>query len=480
MPAVTLDGAVAERTGDLRYLGIHFHIMLTYRKHVETTALKCKKGLSVLKAVAAKGIEQCHLFLLYQSVVLSVIDYGLGLTTMAQTNLLTLDRVQNEAMRVTLGTTKHTPIETMRFMLDLPSIQTRQKVEQVKTLLCRRKSPQPAPRSREKHRGMQTGTGQVSDGSNRGLSTASMPADRAPANQGVGKISKPIPASLWDTLARKLGKALSRMASRRSRVREIKLLIQENRITQHLMVYIDGPVTKDQSGRGGGWGGGGGGGTFLSSKVRLPSMNTVQPIWSRPPTCRIARRGDSRTVSHSHHPNIFIIQWPCYKKWKVEWEALTECVNSRHPPRTNLWVYCPGPAGVKENDRADRLVGKATITGGLLSGRIEVLKSLIHYLRAQSQRYHTIDRLHERGWTIFFQRTREGHRQSGEHWNRFKGNVGVTSENGVEYINGLFRVHRYQLELNWTMLLQFYVSTALCYHSFHDISFHCYMSIIIA
>ena len=58
--------------------------MLTYRQHVETTALNCKKGLSVLKAMAAKGIQQRHLFLLYQRVVLRVIDYGLGLTTMAQ------------------------------------------------------------------------------------------------------------------------------------------------------------------------------------------------------------------------------------------------------------------------------------------------------------------------------------------------------------------------------------------------------------
>jgi len=41
--------------------------------------------------------------------VLSVIDYGLGLRT-----------------------TKDTPTETKRFMLDLPPMQTRQKVEQVK------------------------------------------------------------------------------------------------------------------------------------------------------------------------------------------------------------------------------------------------------------------------------------------------------------------------------------------------------------
>ena len=34
-----------------------------------------------------------------------------------------------------------------------------------------------------------------------------------------------------------------------------------------------------------------------------------------------------------------------------------------------LRVYCPGHAGVKGNDRADRLVGKATLTNGLLLGR---------------------------------------------------------------------------------------------------------------
>ena len=93
--------------------------------------------------------------LLYQSVVFSVIDYGLGLTTMAQTNLLNLDRVQNEAMRVTVGNTKYTPTETMRFM-----------------------------------------TGQILDESSRGLNTASMPADKPQSNQGLGKVPGPIPASL--------------------------------------------------------------------------------------------------------------------------------------------------------------------------------------------------------------------------------------------------------------------------------------------
>ena len=65
--------------------------------------------------------------------------------------------------------------------------------------------------------------------------------------------------------------------------------------------------------------------------------------------------------------------------------------------RKLLWVYCLGHAGVTRNDRADRLAGKATITSGLLLGRSEVLRSLRHYLRAQSQGHHAIDRLEERG-----------------------------------------------------------------------------------
>ena len=132
--------------------------MLTYRQHVGTTALKCKKGLSVLKAVAAKGIEQCHLFLLYQSVVLSVTDYGPGLTTMEQANVPKLDRVQNEAMRVILGTTKDT------HMLDLQPMQTRQKVEQVKAYFSAVENPHNPLYEAVKD----TKTGQVWDGASLG------------------------------------------------------------------------------------------------------------------------------------------------------------------------------------------------------------------------------------------------------------------------------------------------------------------------
>ena len=138
MPAVSFNGEVTERTNSLRYLGIHFDRMLMYKTKVESTKLRCKNGLSTLKAMASKDIEQRHLFLLDQSVILSVIDFGLGLTILSQSNLLKLNTVQNEAMRVILGTIKDTPTEAMRYLLYLPSMEARHKVEQVKAYISMR------------------------------------------------------------------------------------------------------------------------------------------------------------------------------------------------------------------------------------------------------------------------------------------------------------------------------------------------------
>ena len=67
-----------------------------------------------------------------------------------------------------------------------------------------------------------------------------------------------------------------------------------------------------------------------------------------------------------------------------------------HFPRL-LWTHCPGHARVKEIDRADRMSGKTTITNGLRHLKSEELRSLRHYLRAQSQELRTVGHLEVRG-----------------------------------------------------------------------------------
>ena len=90
--------------------------------------------------------------------------------------------------------------------------------------------------------------------------------------------------------------------------------------------------------------------------------------------------------------------------------------------RNILWVYCPGHAGVKGNDRADRLAGKATVTDGLRLGRSEVLRSLTETLPAVTKprpSHHQSPggerRTKRKRLKIFTERERKGHRQSDPH-----------------------------------------------------------------
>ena len=63
----------------------------------------------------------------------------------------------------------------------------------------------------------------------------------------------------------------------------------------------------------------------------------------------------------------------------------------------HVLTYCPGQVEVKENNLADQLADKATITSGLCLGGSEVFKSFRLCVQAQSQGHYTIDRLEERG-----------------------------------------------------------------------------------
>ena len=100
---------------------------------------------------------------------------------------------------------------------------------------------------------------------------------------------------------------------------------------------------------------------------------------------------------------------------KVEWEAQTSMRQCSTSTFQNSCVH----AGVEGNDRADRLARKATTTSGLRLGRSQMLRSLRHYLRAQSRGLHAIDRLVERGVergsvqrSSLKRKDEKGHRQS--------------------------------------------------------------------
>ena len=107
----------------------------------------------------------------------------------------------------------------------------------------------------------------------------------------------------------------------------------------------------------------------------------------------IALRGDSRTTyAIIFTDSVSLLQIVQHLNGKPR----LKCVNGRHPPSKP-------PVGVllcicrNEEKCPRRLVGKATLASGFLLERSEVLRSLRHYLRAQSQGQHTIDRLEQIG-----------------------------------------------------------------------------------
>ena len=79
-----------------------------------------------------------------------------------QFSLMKLDRIQNEVMRVILGTTKETPIETLHYLLDLLSLGTGNKVEHVKVYLNTIQNPNiSTPRSCPRRKGCRLAKKQV-------------------------------------------------------------------------------------------------------------------------------------------------------------------------------------------------------------------------------------------------------------------------------------------------------------------------------
>ena len=407
MLAVTFDGAVVERTSHLRYLWVHWQ-----NADLQTTcgnnSTKVQERSVSPEGYGYKWYWTRHLFLLYQSVALRVIDYGLGLTTMAQTNMLKLDRVQNEVMPVVLRTTKGTPIETVRFMLDLPPTQTRQKVDQVIAYFSAVINLHDSLWSRKRHKGVQTGTGQVLCQAEDSILQVCQPTELKQTKEW-----KRYPnwfRRLYETLLLENLEKCRREWPAGKAESEIKLLIQEYSRKQqtarphseHWWLCHQRPVRV---------------GLHCQARCDYHSwrqcslyglnLQLDNGCGSSHP-CPLLDCLRSWRSDHIIMPSSSQIHWACYKKWK-KWNGKPrlECVHGRHSDwhvsmvdihlRKLLRVYCPEHAAVTRNDQADRLAGKATLTSVLLLGISEVLRSLRHHLRTQSQEHHTIDRLKERG-----------------------------------------------------------------------------------
>ena len=124
-PNVTFCGEVLVRTSTMKHLGVLFDRSLWFYAHVDTIIIKARRGLAAMRVMSAAKCAQQLLFLLYQGLVLSVIEYAMAILTLSPRQTERLDKIQNEAMRIILGCTRDTEIRAMRYLLDCPTIDHR-------------------------------------------------------------------------------------------------------------------------------------------------------------------------------------------------------------------------------------------------------------------------------------------------------------------------------------------------------------------
>ena len=86
-PTVNLCSNTVERTSTMKYLGMRFDRSLAFTEHIDQVVIKAKKGLSAMRVMAATDCEQRHLVLLYEGLVLSVMDYALAIMTLSHTQI---------------------------------------------------------------------------------------------------------------------------------------------------------------------------------------------------------------------------------------------------------------------------------------------------------------------------------------------------------------------------------------------------------
>ena len=175
--------------------------------------------------------------------MLCVIANGLVLTTLPQSKLLRLDRVQNEAMRVILCTTKITFIKAMHYLLDLPPMETTHKAASQSVSTC----------DAEPHISTMTGKRQVMDVPSRAINPACVcvcvRSRRAQASKGLGKRLVEFKPHCKTLLPKNVGTHCPEWPARRVNA-EVQMLVEANCKPHEIVIYTDGSVTRDRSGWG--------------------------------------------------------------------------------------------------------------------------------------------------------------------------------------------------------------------------------------
>ena len=115
-PNLQLKGTKIPPVDNARFLGITLDSKLSYLPHITALKTKCNKTLNLLKTLSNTdwGANRPTLLTLYRSLLRSKIDYGCFIYGAARKHYLKqIETIENEALRISLGAYRTTPITSL-------------------------------------------------------------------------------------------------------------------------------------------------------------------------------------------------------------------------------------------------------------------------------------------------------------------------------------------------------------------------------
>ena len=372
-PPITMDHEIIERETELKYLGITFDRSLSFGKHVENTVCRARKGIGALKVMANAMMPQKFLFIMMRLVVLSVMDYGLGLLTLSKTQIEKLERVQNEAMRTVLGCTRDTPIACLRHILGLPSIATRHKVAQAKMYLrVMEMDGHPLHPALKEERGTRIKRGKSWMAQAEESIRTVCDLDDITEGREWLDIALEVRQDLTKVIIDVKKSDMTEVAGRAET--EVRQIIDQNSKPSDPIIYTDGSVTRGMKS---GWG-------FLiqtnghimhkasgaCNKTTSSTRMEVEAVTKSLEWMRQHMPSTKYAVVVTDSQNI-LKRVDCGKLRK-EWIGSIE--GSRL--RKITWIYAPSHTGVVGNELADKLASGAVINSTIKMDKQDIIKAL--------------------------------------------------------------------------------------------------------
>ena len=130
VPSITLHGQILPWSRSERYLGIELDRNMTLTQQANSVAAKFKRNMNAMKVLSSLTSISGHILKrVYCACVQSTLEYG-GIVTplMCKTNIKTLQKIQNQGMRLILGVPKWTCINSMNQELSILPVRVRYEI----------------------------------------------------------------------------------------------------------------------------------------------------------------------------------------------------------------------------------------------------------------------------------------------------------------------------------------------------------------